>query len=154
MMDAEKDDLIFLEDRLNAWLFKIRITPNMKGYAILKDIVLQLVFESWKKGNFNKLIYPPLAEKYKISVSQIERRLKTVCEICKRKSSESDLSFLFGSLNIDTLSVKQVVCSLAERLKIEYRAMQHQKGGNFSANDDFDFFIMKKQQLEKKNLQN
>ena len=40
MMDAEKDDLIFLEDRLNAWLFKIRITPNMKGYAILKDIVL------------------------------------------------------------------------------------------------------------------
>ena len=77
-------------------------------------------------------MYPALAENYNISVSQIERRLKTVCEICKRESSESDLSHLFGYSNIDTISVKQVVCSLAERLNMEYRSMMYHNGYSFS----------------------
>lgn len=132
MSEVEQKKMIFVEEKLSSWLLKIRIMPNTKGYPILKDVVLQLVVDSSKKINMNKMLYPALAENYNISVSQVERRLKTVCEICKRESSESDLSHLFGYSNIDTISVKQVVCSLAERLNMEYRSMMYHNGYSFS----------------------
>ena len=132
MSEVEQKKMIFVEEKLSSWLLKIRIMPNTKGYPILKDVVLQLVFDSSKKINMNKMLYPALAENYNISVSQVERRLKTVCEICKRESSESDLSRLFGYSNIDTISVKQVVCSLAERLNMEYRSMMYHNGYSIS----------------------
>jgi len=123
--------ILFFEEKLSAMLLKIRIMPNAKGYLILKDVVLQISLDSTKKLNMNKTLYPAVAKNYNVSVSQIERRLKSLCDSCKKTSSQSDLS-LFGCQNIEDISVKQVVCSLAERLNLEYRAMLNQNKYSFS----------------------
>lgn len=124
--------ILFFEEKLSAMLLKIRIMPNAKGYLILKDVVLQISLDSTKKLNMNKTLYPAVAKNYNVSVSQIERRLKSLCDSCKKTSSQSDLESLFGSQNIEDISVKQVVCSLAERLNLEYRAMLNQNKYSFS----------------------
>ena len=124
--------ILFFEEKLSAMLLKIRIMPNAKGYLILKDVVLQISLDSTKKLNMNKTLYPAVAKNYNVSVSQIERRLKSLCDSCKKTSSQSDLESLFGCQNIEDISVKQVVCSLAERLNLEYRAMLNQNKYSFS----------------------
>lgn len=124
--------ILFFEEKLSAMLLKIRIMPNAKGYLILKDVVLQISLDSTKKLNMNKTLYPAVAKNYNVSVSQIERRLKSLCDSCKKTSSQSDLESLFGCHNIEDISVKQVVCSLAERLNLEYRAMLNQNKYSFS----------------------
>lgn len=126
MNESLQKKILFFEEKLSTILLKIRITPNAKGYPILKEVVLQISLDSSKKLNMNKTLYPVVAKNYNVSVSQIERRLKSLCDACKRDSMQSDLENVFGSQNLDTFSVKQVICSLAERLKLEYRAMMHQ----------------------------
>lgn len=132
MEDVMQRKILFFEEKLSAMLLKIRIMPNAKGYLILKDVVLQISLDSSKKLNMNKTLYPVVAKNYNISVSQIERRLKSLCDSCKKTSAQSDLESLFGCQNIEDISVKQVVCSLAERLNLEYRAMLNQKKYSFS----------------------
>lgn len=123
MGEVDEKKRVFIEERLSLMLMKIRVLPNAKGYNLLKDVVMQIALDASKKLNMNKKLYPALAENYNISVSQIERRLKTMCEACKRGLNQSACENLFGCQNVETISAKQVICSLAERLKLECRAM-------------------------------
>lgn len=123
MNEVEAKNRAMIEERLSLMLIKIRVLPNAKGYTLLKDIVMQITLDASKKLNMNKKLYPILAQNYNISISQIERRLKSMCEACKRGSSQAELESLFGCQNIETISSKQVICALAERLRMECRSM-------------------------------
>lgn len=123
MTNAELKKAMFYEERLNSILLRIRIMPNVKGYPILKDSVLQVSMDGSKKYNMNKSLYPMLAKTYNVTVGQIERRLKILCDNCKKVCGQKDLSCVFGGQNVQDISVKQIICLLAERLNLEYRAM-------------------------------
>lgn len=110
---------VFIEEKLATIFMEIKVFPCTNGYELLKDVVLQISLDTSKKLNMNKKVFPKLAQSYNVSVSQIERRLKTLCETCKTGINQVICENLFGCENIESFSVKQVICALAEKLKLE-----------------------------------
>ena len=132
MGDTEQKKIVFYEERLSSILIKLRILPNIKGYCLLKECVLQISMENTKKYDMNKNLYPALAKVHNVTVGQIERRLKILCNTCKRLCDKNDLTSVFGGQNVEDISVKQIICLLAEKLNLEYRAMLYsQNSFNF-----------------------
>ena len=55
-----------------------------------------------------------------------------MCNTCKRLCDKNDLTSVFGGQNVEDISVKQIICLLAEKLNLEYRAMLYsQNSFNF-----------------------
>lgn len=61
---------------------QFRISSKYKGYPIIVDAIEMYIVNNGKTVQITKDIYPILAQKYNMSLSSVERDIRTIVEVC------------------------------------------------------------------------
>lgn len=114
----------FMEERLIVYLMQLKITPNLKGYAYIKEAVMRVCENSEKKHNMSTNLFKELAEHFGNKVSLLDRSLRHAIEVSYKRGGIEEFERVMD-INISSHkpSVKEVICMLAEKLRLDlYRA--------------------------------
>ena len=74
-----------------------RVTSKYKGYSLIVDATN--LYMSMDFVKITKDIYPVLAQKYNISVSSVERNIRTVVETCWRNNRRAVQEIIGYNIN-------------------------------------------------------
>ena len=120
-MMIEKDDMIeIVNERLSVYLMVLKITPNLKGYQILKDCALRVYEDSAKKHRIHENLYLDLAERYNQNATLIQRALRHAIEVSSKRNGIKDFERLMDiEFFDDKPSPRELICVLVERAVVE-----------------------------------
>ncbi len=92
---------IILEQRITHILHDLGISSNLKGYKLLKECITYY-FLNKSVNNFNKDLYPAIAESNNISVKSLDKCISRVIEKGLLNADYELVDKLFGSsIDID-----------------------------------------------------
>lgn len=76
-----------------------RITSNYKGYLLIIDAIKIYTENNYECLKITKDIYPTLATKYDMSLSSVERNIRTVIETCWKNDKKAVEQLLGYKIN-------------------------------------------------------
>lgn len=82
-----------MQSEIQRTIRQFRVTSKYKGYLLIIDAVILYLEKDFTK--ITKDIYPALAHKYHISVTSVERNIRTVIETCWRNDRRA-VQEIFG----------------------------------------------------------
>ncbi len=78
---------------------QFRISSRYKGYPLIIDAIEMYIENNGKSIQITKDIYPILATKYNMSLSSVERDIRTIIEICWHNDNKSIEEMLGYKIN-------------------------------------------------------
>lgn len=109
-----------IEKLITKTLLSIGVSPNLKGYRYLRDSVVMVAKDNSLIENFNRGLYPMIAEKYGDNVYAIERSIRHVLEVLRNKKWNEDKNkngiYAFA---IEELTTKQFIAVLVEDVYLQ-----------------------------------
>ena len=103
-------------------LKRIGIPPHLKGYAYIKTAVLEAVENESVLYYITKELYPVVAEKYKTTVSRVERAIRHAIEVAFDNMPPEMIEDIFGnciSFNKGKATNSQFLATMVELFKTE-----------------------------------
>lgn len=109
-----------IESIITKTLLNIGVSPNLKGYRYLKEGIAMIIKDNTLIENFNRTLYPMLAEKYGDNAYAIERSIRHVLEVLRNKNySGSKKKSDIYSFGIEELTTKQFIAVIVEDIYLK-----------------------------------
>lgn len=116
---VDKED-IFIEEKLIVYLSYLKISPNLKGYACIKNLVKSLVKNPLKKRNITNVLYQELGDRYNMAKNLIDRAMRHALLVSFKKSGIEDFESRTGYTFTSTRPTpREMVCMLAELIRMD-----------------------------------
>ena len=104
-------------------LHELGIPSHIKGYQYIRDGV-EIIFENPDViGGITKELYPELANKFKTTVSRVERAIRHAIEVSWNRGDWDLMIDLFGnSVDVDKAKPtnSEFMVTIADKLRLEY----------------------------------
>lgn len=104
-------------------LHELGIPSHIKGYQYIRDGV-EIIFENPNViGGITKELYPELANKFKTTVSRVERAIRHAIEVSWNRGDWDLMIELFGnSVDVDKAKPtnSEFMVTIADKLRLEY----------------------------------
>lgn len=109
-----------IENLVSRRLLGMGVSPNLKGYRYLKESILMVVNDNSLIENFNRKLYPIIAEKYGDTAYAIERSMRHVLNVLReRRYSDVQGKIDLYAFEVRDLTVKQFVAVLVEDVYLQ-----------------------------------
>lgn len=109
-----------MESVIAKTLLNIGVSPNLKGYRYLKESIAMIIKDNALIENFNRTLYPMMAEKYNENVFSVERSIRHVLEVLRNKNySGSKNKNEIYSFGIEELTTKQFIAVIVEHIYLK-----------------------------------
>lgn len=124
----ERDYNLFLEERLTIYLLILKISPNLRGYAFLKEGVKKNVEDSTKKHNVNNRLYSELASEFEISQDLIDRAMRHAIDVSYKRGGIVDFEKRMKiDFSNDKPTPRELLCTMAEKVMVEVNMLGFNK---------------------------
>ena len=111
-----------LEVEVTKVIQQLRIPPNFKGYAYLREAILMTIKEPGLINEVTKRLYPLIAEHYNTTKHRVERSMRFAIETAWSRGNVSTLHELFGYC-VDDKKGKPTnasfVAKVADKIRLE-----------------------------------
>ncbi len=119
----------FTEDKdlkisLTKLLHELGMPSHIKGYEYIREGIMLLYNDPSIIGGITKELYPEIADKYKTSVSRVERAIRHAIEVSWNRGNLDLMEEVFGhSVDYDKAKPtnSEFIVTLADKLKLEYQ---------------------------------
>lgn len=109
-----------IENLISRRLLGMGVSPNLKGYRYLKESILMVVNDNSLIENFNRRLYPIIAEKYGDTAYAIERSMRHVLNVLRGRSCNDEKSKIdLYAFETRDLTVKQFIAVLVEDVYLQ-----------------------------------
>lgn len=103
-------------------LLSLGISPNLQGYAFLKESIKLAIYNPSYIGAITKIMYPTIASKFKTTACRVERSIRHALDVSYMKGKIYNINEIFG-LRILEENEKptnfEFVALVADRLALE-----------------------------------
>ena len=110
----------YMEEKLIIYLMQLRITPNLKGYAYIKEAAMRVCQNSSKKSHMSNNLFKELSEEFGDKVNLLDRALRHAVDVSFKREGisyfEKVTQIMFSE---NKPSAKEIICVLAEMLKLD-----------------------------------
>lgn len=111
---------ILVEEKLTIYLMVLKITPNLKGYDLIKEGVRKILQDPSKKHNVNQRLYLELANIFNFDMDLVDRAMRNAIEVSFKRGGIEDFERTF---KIDFTSSKpsprELICILSEKIMLD-----------------------------------
>lgn len=119
-LDMKKYNNILVEENLTIYLLVLKITPNLKGYDLIKEGVRKILQDSSKKHNMSQGLYFELAEDFGFDIDLVDRAMRNAIDVSYKRGGICDFERTY---NIDFSSPKptpkELICILSEKIVLD-----------------------------------
>ena len=127
----ESDEINFYASNLQVSITKILhelgIPSHIKGYGYIREAV-SIIFENPEViGGITKELYPALAQKFKTTVSRVERAIRHAIEVSWNRGNLDFMEELFGfSVDIDKAKPtnSEFIVTIADKLRLDFHKVK------------------------------
>ena len=116
---------LFLNNKVLEELNNLNMKQNLKGYSVLKELILCACVNRYKSLNTMTQMYKIVSRKLNISIICLERNIRTVINDCYNREN-SKLKEIFP---LRTPTNKQFLIYMVERLHLAAKSF-HEKANN------------------------
>ena len=113
-----------LKISLTKLLHELGMPSHIKGYEYIREGIMLLYNDPSIIGGITKELYPEIADKYKTSVSRVERAIRHAIEVSWNRGNLDLMEEVFGhSVDYDKAKPtnSEFIVTLADKLKLEYQ---------------------------------
>lgn len=116
----EKYNNFLVEEKLTIYLLVLKITPNLKGYDLIKEGVRKILQDTSKKHNMNQRLYLELANAFNFDMDLVDKAMRNAVDVSYKRGGICDFEKGF---NIDFSSPKpspkELICILSEKIILD-----------------------------------
>lgn len=117
-----------LQVAISKMLHELGIPSHIKGYQFIREGVT-IIFENPDIiGGITKELYPELAEKYKTTVSRVERAIRHAIEVSWNRGDWKFMEEIFGhSVDIDKAKPtnSEFLVTVADKLRLDFHKIRN-----------------------------
>ena len=77
-------------------LLSLGISPNLQGYAFLKESIKLAIYNPSYIGAITKIMYPTIASKFKTTACRVERSIRHALDVSYMKGKIYNINEIFG----------------------------------------------------------
>lgn len=114
-MIAEQDKL--LSQRIQQSLRRLSIGGNLRGFYYLAYAVELTVLDPFRVQFITKGLYPAIARRYSVSISSVERAIRTALNISWNRGGKEALNQMTGRHLIERLSAAEFIDLFADYIR-------------------------------------
>lgn len=103
-------------------LHQLGIPSHIKGYQYIREAISLVYTNPSLIGGITKELYPEIGQKYKTSVSRVERAIRHAIEVSWNRGDWSLMEDIFGhSVDIDKAKPtnSEFIVTIADKLRLE-----------------------------------
>lgn len=110
---------------ISGLLKDLGVTPAISGYHLLREGIFYVQANPWAINHIIRDIYQPLAEKYGITSSKVQRAMRTAIEVSWEKADLTLCQEIFGftvSMNKGKPTPSEYICTLADYINLRRKS--------------------------------
>ena len=116
-----------LQVSISKMLHELGIPSHIKGYQYIRDGI-SIIFENPDViGGITKELYPEIADKYKTTVSRVERAIRHAIEVSWNRGNWDFMEEIFGhSVDIDKAKPtnSEFIVTIADKLRLDFHKVR------------------------------
>ncbi len=104
-------------------LHELGVPSHIKGYAYIRDSILEVYFNPSIIGGITKELYPKIAKNFNTTTSRVERAIRHAIEVSWNRGNWDLMQEIFGySVDIDRAKPtnSEFIITVADKLRLEY----------------------------------
>ena len=109
-----------IEEDLTIYLLVLKITPNLKGYDLIKEGVKIILQDLSKKHHVNQRLYFELANSFDFDMDLVDKAMRNAIDVSYKRGGICDFE---KSFHIDFSSQKptprELICILSEKIVLD-----------------------------------
>lgn len=108
-------------------LHELGVPSHIKGYAYIRQSIIEVFFHPDVIGGITKELYPKIAEEFNTTVSRVERAIRHAIEVSWNRGNWDLMQEIFGySVDIDKAKPtnSEFIVTVADKLRLEYASIK------------------------------